>query len=567
MPRRRTATPSRARGVTIPPEMAPDRIFHHGKVVTVDKDFSLAEAVAIKDGKFIAVGKNAAVRRLAGRKTEMVDLGGKTVIPGIIDSHIHAFAYGLRAFKQLYFETGEIYTRERVLQIIKDRVARTPPGEWIVARGPDSLDFFKDGRLPNRWELDPVTPNNPLYWNVHGHVGQVNSYGLRLAGITRDTPAPKGGIIGRRADGEPTGLLLEGSAHAPVTRLLPQYTFNEKLEAVKRGAQRFAEVGITSVMSPGEDKANFPVLIELWRRKELVVRWYQLIWFRPTEYGGKSSEEIEAGVRNLGPAMGFGDEWLRLGGIKLALDGGIEGTYTREPYTEEAQSQFGRSWHGMLVWDVKDFKNILRAAAKNDVRMFVHQLGDLALDITLDTMEEVHKEYPLVGKRWSLEHAGILPTKRNLEQAKRLGLQASTQQPMGWSIGLSFKKNWGERQGSNFAPNKTWSKAGVIVKAGSDAAPFDPMFGIWTYVTRKDLNGVVSDPAEKVTRKEALRFYTINGAYGTFEEDIKGSIEVGKLADMVVLSDDLLTVPADKIKGIKVEMTVIGGKTVFERKA
>ena len=549
----------------IPSELAPDLIIHSGRIVTVDEDFSITEALAIKGETLVAVGTNDEVVQLAGERTKIIDLEGKTVIPGIIDSHMHAFQYGLRAFKQLFFETEEILTKESVLETIKERADNTPPGEWIVIRGPYSLDFMEEGRLPDRWELDPVTPDHPLYWNVHGHVGQINSYAIKLAGITSRTRDPEGGLIERRSDGEPTGLLLESSAHVLVTRLIPDYSFEEKLDAEKKAVARFASAGITSLVNTGEDRENVLVLQELWRRKELVVRWHLAYWFRPADYNGKSYDQIEAAVRNVGPAIGFGDEWLKIGGIKLSLDGGIEGAYNREPFSQEAQQVLGEGWRGMLVWDKDTFRSVLRAAAKYDARMFVHVLGDAALDIALDTMEEVDQEYSIVGKRWTLEHGGLLPTRKNLEQAKRLGLVVSTQQAMGWSIGLSFKKSWGQKRGANLFPNRTWLDAGLVVKGGSDAAPIDPMFGIWSYVTRKDLAGEVSQPEQIISREEALRLYTINGAYGTFEEDVKGSIEVGKVADLVVLSDDLLTVPEEKIKDIEVLKTIIGGKIVYER--
>ena len=545
----------------IPDELAPDLILHNGKIVTVDGDFGIAEAVAVKGPRFVAVGGNDRVTGLAGSMTKLVDLGGKTMVPGLIDSHIHAFATGLRRAKQLNFSEWEGLSVDGMLAAVRERADATPPGDWVVVRGPYALDFIAEGRLPDRWELDGVTGDHPFYLMMQGHLGVVNTRALQMAGVTRETADPPGGKYLRDpATGELTGLMLEMTAFQPFLRLIPDYTFDEKMEATRKVMETFSSVGITSLLNPGEGRENVAVLEELGRRGELTVRWNVLYFGRATDYAGKSYEEAAAMLQSLGPAGGFGDEWLRIGGVKLMADGGFEAAYMREPYMEE---ELGDGWRGIPTWDPESLKTVLRAARDNSVGVFIHELGDAALDMVLDAMDDVDREGSIAGRRWTLEHGGILPTQRNLDQAKRMGIVVSTQQIMGWAVGATTRRFWGDRRGANMKPNRTWLDAGVVVKGGSDVAPFEPLRGIWSYVTRTNMAGEAMDPAEAITREDALRLYTINGAYGTFEEATKGSIEAGKLADMVVLSEDILTVPEDDIKDIQVLATYVGGKQVF----
>ena len=549
----------------IPPALAPDLLLHGGHVITVDDAGTTAEAIAIKGERIIAVGSDANLLALAGSSTRTIDLEGRTVVPGIVDSHIHAFGYGLdRAM--LSFATGEMLTLDGMLQRVAERAAETPAGEWIVARGPFSLEFVEGGRLPDRYELDRVAPNHPFYMNTQGHDVNVNSMALELAGITRDTPDPQGGTIVRDTEGVPTGELLEEFAWGPVERLIPAPTREALVEAARLAVRGLNAAGITSVIDMdgplSESREKIEILNELERSGELTVRWHVLTRFRGTEYAAASPAVIDEAVRDMGAPSGFGSDWVRIEGIKLSLDGGVQGAYMREPYGED---RFGPGYRGILRgWNQESLETVMRAAHRYDVRMFVHCVGDAALDLALDAMDAVNDDHPIAGLRWTLEHAGVNPTPKNLEQAARLGIVISTQQPMGWTIGKSFKRMWGDPLGSNWMPNQTWIEAGLVVKGGSDVAPIDPMLGLWTYVAREDVAGDVSDPAERLSPYQALRAYTINGAYGTFQEDVLGSIEAGKLADLAVLSDDPLTVPVDDIKEISVLMTVAGGRVVYE---
>ena len=459
----------------VPDELAPDLIMHHGKVITVDSDFRVAEAVAVRGCRFVAVGSNADVMALSGRQTEVLDLAGKTLIPGIIDSHIHAFSIGIRRAKYLNFSDDENLTLQGMMQSIGERAHAAPPGEWIVSRGPHALDFIEERRLPTRWELDTVTGDHPFYLMMQGHLGVVNSRALQLAGITKDTPDPTGGKYFRETDtGEPTGVMLEWPAFDPFLELLPDYSFEDKLNATRMVMKDFLAVGITSILNPGESRENITVLEELWKRKELTVRWNVLYFVWAKDYAGKSYQKMMAMLRDLGSASGLGDEWLKIGGIKTLADGGFEGAYMREPFLED---ELGSGWRGLPSWDEESLKTMLRAANDTNLQVFVHELGDAALDMVLDAMEEAHRERSISGKRWTLEHGGILPTQRNLDQVKCMDIVVSTQQPMGWAVGATTRRFWGPERGGNMKPNRTWLDSGVVVKGGSDVAPIDPMLG------------------------------------------------------------------------------------------
>ena len=552
-------------GPAVPPELAPDLILHHGTIITVDPDFRVVEAAAIKGSRFVAVGGNDHVLNLAGSRTLLVDLEGKTAIPGLIDSHIHAFGFGLHNTKHVNFSTGERLTVESMVARIGEWAKNTPPGTWIYGRGPYSLDFVAEGRLPNRWEVDAVTPENPFFMNTQGHVGLVNSYALRQAGITKRTPDPKGGKLVRDPQtGELTGIVYEFPAMNLFRRLIPKYSLEDNLKAVRWANEEFNRLGITSVVNLHMSREELAVLRQLGRDEELTTRWTAFLRTDPKVFVNKSDAEVEAEIRALGPPTRFGNDWLKINGIKIVLDGFVEAAYMREPYLEEV---FGRGWRGILLWDRKTLKSVLRGSAKYGIQVAVHVTGDAALDVALEAMDEVDREYSIAGRRWSLEHAGVMPTEKNLEITKRLKIIVSTEQSMGWSIGKTFKQVWGPEMGGIFAPNRSWLQAlgHPYLKAGSDNRPVDPFIGFWAYLAREDVDGQVSKSEEALTREDTLRLYTTNGAYGIFEEKDRGSIETGKLADLVVLSEDILSAPESRVREIRSVMTIVGGKTVFQQ--
>ena len=542
----------------VPEQVAADAIFFNGNVITVDDSFGIASAMAVKDGRFLAVGQDQDMLSLAGLATDRIDLEGQTVVPGLIDSHIHAIR-----------PTGHTVSLDEtrsiadILAAFEEKVGQVPPGTWIASFPFMSVDQIEEQRLPDRWELDGVSPDHPVFIFYHGHLVAVNSRALKEAGMTGATSG-RGWVIQDPSTGEPNGWLLEDTGQ----RILSFFSRGgpgEILEEIQRASRDLNAVGITSVIyqtagTPTRD--SFRALAQLRREGALTLRWrfnYSLPRAAPDEIAGT--------IANLGPPTGYGDEWLQMGGLgEISFDGWwepMDTAYVREPYAGSYSKHQGL---GDLRFTPESLKAVCLAAAENDIQMSVHVAGSAALDALLDIYEEVNQVHPISDKRWTIEHGAFLPTEKNLQQARSLGLIVTTQQSVSYFNPKAIRAMLGERRASNLFPNKTWLEGGVTVAGGSDfpASPLSPLLGIYASVTRKTISGELG-LEEAITRRQALELYTINAARISFEENLKGSIETGKLADFVVLSDDLLSVAEEEIKSIEVLRTVVGGETVYER--
>lgn len=560
--------------------LTPDLILYNGKIVTVDKDFTIAEALAIYDGKFVAVGRNEEVLELAGDKTRRVDLKGKTVIPGLIDNHTHQILTGLEApGMDVKVDIARLESIAEIVKAIGEKVKTLKPGEWIET----SLMYrgrLKEGRFPNRWDLDPVSPNNPVYIFQSGKNIIVNSYALKLAGITKDTPdpnePPEGKIVRDPKTGEPTGHLIAGAADRFRKTLWQKmgkkpkmwdflyYPKEAQVKGLKLVQRYYNSCGVTSVRDMGVSPDEIEAYQELWSRGEMTVRT-NLILGIPARY--LSLEEIEEYIdKYIGPKTGFGDEMLNLGGIKIVMVN-----------------------DGYWALSKEKVRAIILAANRNGWQLNIHTATGAvpeALELVLETLEEANKERPIAGRRFSLEHGLPARGKDIYARLKKLGLIVASNQLLSYyasarsafmgkvmdEIGISkVKLGEGKERAIREWGNayREWLDNGLVVTGGTDNPavfydPEHPLLGIYSLVTQDTLAGVL-EPDQKVTREEALRIYTINNAYATFEENKKGSIEPGKLADLAIISDDLLTVPEEKIKDIKVLMTIVGGKIVYKR--
>lgn len=541
-------------------------ILYNGKVATVDKDFSIAEAVAIADHRFARVGTNKEIRALARADTEQIDLKGKTVVPGFIDSHNHASEVGIDALRPNFENCATIAD---VVKVIKRVVEDTDSGKWIISSSsgkvaPENMaSALKEGRFPTRWDLDPVSAENPVVL-FSPHILIVNSYILRLFNVNKDTPSPPGGeIVKDQETGEPTGVFKERAAMM-ISENFPATEYHEHKAALKEMCRLYNAVGLTSVVQHGADDSTMKALRELSSDGQLTVRIYAHVWYMEPE---KSSDEIDGDFQRIAYATGrgFGDDMLKIGGIKLVMDGGagIGTCLQRFKYL----SAEGIESHGIQLIPVERFSELSLLAAKNNLRMAVHDTGGGAIDIVLDTWEEVNKQFPIANKRWVNVHCQF-PTKKNMKQVKKLGTLIPTQTIFLYTMGSGYVKYYGREVADNAIPVKDWLRNGIRVGLGSDAPinPYDPILGIWHACTRIANSGEVIGPNQRITPEEALKCYTINNAYFSFEENIKGSIESGKLADLVVLSKDILTCPIEEIRGTKVLMTMVGGKVVYKGK-
>jgi predicted amidohydrolase YtcJ len=535
-----------------------DMILHGGKILTVDDDFSTAQAVAIDEGRILAVGSDEDVMQFSGSDTREVDLGGNTVIPGLIDSHLHQLRGALNAQHVSLLEARSI---EDVQAAIEERVGETTSGEWVQASSAWHESLLEEGRLPTVSDLDPVSPDNPVFIPRGGHVATVNSAALEEAGITEETEDPEGGVIVRDDSGEPTGVLLE-SATALVEDLLPPPPPpEEQAELLKDYMSELNSYGITGVTDPGLNDDQISLYTDLWRNNELSVRTNML-------YGNFAGTEEEAEHATSTYETGFGDAMLSFDGMKVQPDGGVEGARLSDPYEIVEGQQTDPDYYGELLLPpggTEELQSAFSLAAEAGWQVQAHGVGDVTIDTVVDAYEEVNQETSLGPLRWTVMHI-FLPTQESLEKMKDMEI-LSTAQDHPVLLGQNMVNYWGTDRASYAIPIRTLLDEGIMTGGGTDAPvlPANPFVSMWWMVARDTLAGETLGPEQAITREEALRLYTIDSAYTQFAEEETGSIEVGKLADLVVLSEDILTVPEENIKDIEAQMTLLDGGIVYER--
>ncbi len=539
-----------------------DLVIKNGKIITVDAHDTNAEAVAVLNGKFVRVGINDDVTPLIGEDTKVINLAGKTLVPGFIDAHTHpvstgAFFYSL----DLIDVAAELNPSIVDLQKrIRERVKETLKGDWIGGRNyvPERM---KEKRWPTREELDAVAPDNPLIIIIRGyHAHVVNSRALELAGITKDTTNPEGGVIDKDpVTGEPTGILRD----VPIMEsLVPQPTLKDLKAGLARMSEEYVKTGVTSTGEAGapDTPESFRAYQEAVAEGNLKIRTYLMIY-----------EEFYR-ANDLGLRTGYGNDMLRLGGVKIIMDGSIQ-CYTcafNEPYI----SKDTKGMEG-LRYTQEQINEIVTESHRLGYQVAIHAQGDYTITMAVNAIEQAMEKYPRPDPRHRIEHC-LCPTQADLVRMNRLDIIADFYLFHPWYWGDQHINDFiGEERASRMVPAKTAINMGIISCAHSDCPvctpnnpvwPSNPLWGMWCAVHRKTRSGVDIGPKEKLSPMEALRVYTINGAYASFEEDIKGSIELGKLADMVVLSDNPLEIDPWEIRNITVEKTIIGGEIVYEHK-
>lgn len=540
-----------------------DLILYNGKIVTVNREFDIESAIAIRGKNILAVGKDDTIRALAGPDTRIIDLKGKTVIPGLIDGHYHFMN------KAVSFNLGVgvalVESIEEMVKRIKKKVDQTPPGELVYTTSGWLPQQFTENRVPTRYDLDPVSPNNPVIV-VGGHSIYLNTYALRQAGISRETVSPEGGTISMDPEtGEPTGRLIENAARLARKKwTIGAATHEQKLEAIRASQKKLNAVGITSIREPGISAADMRVYQELRDNGELTVRVSMNYSLDPS----KPTEQLIKQLETWGVSTGFGDSMVRLDGIgEFGIDGGFEGGLMSQPYLHAPGNEDPKEYFGLQRIPTEKFEQVLQAMSRLGWRACIHIVGDRGLDIALDAYEKASQVKPIAPKRWVIEHAHYTRP----DQFKRindLSLVISTQfHPYMAAQNMTYF--WGEERASKTMRMRDWLDAGLIVGGGSDwtLLPADPFWMIYFWVTRDTRLGGKIGVDQRISREEALRVMTINNAYITFEENVKGSLEPGKLADLVVLSDDILTVPDSQIRDVAAQLTMVGGEIVHGNSA
>jgi predicted amidohydrolase YtcJ len=550
-----------------------DLIVHKAKVVTVDANFSMAEAVAVKDGRIVAVGTNDAVLKLRGPKTRVIDAAGKTVLPGLYDSHVHPVG---AATSELNAPLPRLKSLNDAFEYIRKKAETTPDGGWIVLyyAFPTRLD---EARFPTKAELDAAAPKHPVLYHA-GPAGMVNSMALKVSGITRETV--NAAVVKDPKTGEPTGMIR---ANYGVLKGVPsessKSTAEAKRAAVKKLFRLYNEQGLTSVADRNAGRDALDLYLDLKKHDELTVRVNVARSFSPSSSREEVVRKLEAlpGKDNLGGPTGVGDDWVRIGPIKLFLDGGmLNGTaYMREPWPPGPTYQITESdYRGLLFIKPDVLQMVIEEGAKRKWQMTAHTAGEGAMDNLLDAYEAVNRMVPIKDMRMCITHANF-PSKRNLERCRELGVCADVQPAWFYKDGTTLLHVLGEKRVRWFQPYKSWLEY-TTIGGGSDhmirldsleaTNPWNPWLGIWVTLARTTERGDTINPEERLTREQAIRLYTTNNAYLHHEEQKKGSLEVGKLGDLILIDRDVLTCPPEAVRDTKVLLTVVGGKVVYERK-
>ena len=530
---------------------AADLIIRNAHIVTVDDHFSIARAAAVRDGRFIAVGSDAAVLQTKGPNTRVVDLRGQTVLPGFNDTHVH-----LTAGKDLETQVDltDIHSINDIRAAIAARARQSKAGDWIVGTRGWWEYQLAEKRLPTRADLDVAAPNNPV--SIPGpHYVIVNSMALKLAGVTRDTPDPQGGQIYRDATGEPTGLLMDNAARF-VRKFMPSATHAQKLAGMKRVLALVNSHGLTSVGDPSGSADDAAMYRALRDGGQLTVRVDFAYNIDPAE----PLDKVEAELKALPKPGSDGDGMFRSDEIgETGLDGAELTALLERDYP-------GRSgYRGLQKVPNEQFKRFAALVAKYGYRLRPHAVGDAAIDEALDAFEYANSQVPIVKCRWMIDHAFLLGP-QHYDRVKRLGLIINSQYMHNYQLGQLILKAWKRPLADRSEPYAEWLRNGIMFAGGSDGPisyHAEPLLEIYGEVTRGTGWGGRLGPDQGISREEAIRSVTINGAYTTFEEGEKGSIEPGKYADFVVLSGDILKVPAERIRDLKVRATVLGGRTVY----
>ena len=518
----------------------------------MDPERPRAEAFAVRGGRIAYVGDRSIAKEAAGAGAKEVAHG--TVIPGIIDSHNHMLWTAVQRTQADISACGSI---DAALASLRRYAEAHPEREWIVSGSGWHVEGFAEKRYPTRQELDTVSRERPIYLPRVGHAAAANSEALRRAGITRQTPDPVGGRIERDAAGEATGLLLEPPAFNLVGRIVPPPSRAERADALRQMQKAYLAAGICGVIDPGLAPDDMAVYEDLWRAGELTVRSVVM----PLAQTHDDPEEVLARLRAWGVHTGFGDERLKLGGVKIFLDGGASlGTaLMREPWPDE------KCRCGIQVTHTDTFHRIVELCAASGWSVGVHTVGGKAIDIALSVFEEVDKRHSIRDLRFHLIHAYLWPTAENIATARRLKVGVATQASMQYQFAPILVRRFGPELVGRATPVKSWIDGGITVGGGSDSpvTPYPPLLGIWHAVTRHvDVLGKPLGSEEAVTAEQALAMYTRGSAWLAFSEHERGMLRAGMLADWVALSEDPLKVEPMRLREIRVQATAVGGQLV-----
>lgn len=524
----------------------PELILHNANIITSNPLQPKCEAIAISKGKIVAVGTNSDILNLAGSNTKKLNIGLKTITPGFIDAHSHPAYSGYRHLRNVDCDLRSI---KAIQKAIKTEVLKKAPGEWVSGFKYDDTKTV-EGRYITRYDLDEITSDHPIkIQHRGGHTAYTNSIALKLAKIDRETPDPPGGQIVRDENGEPTGLLKENAVDL-VDQLIPnELTTEDRQAGVKLFSEMISKSGITSVTDAYGRPSDLMAYRDAYSADELSSRIYCMIGYHNID------EMISKGVKT-----GDGNNWVRVGGMKITCDGSISERTARlsKPYIGRPND------FGIIVMDEDELYDYAIKAHKANWQIGIHANGDVGIDKSLNVFERIQKEYPRKDPRFRLEHCTVV----NSDLIQRIKKINAIPCPFSTYVYFHGEKmvNYGKERLENMFAVKSFLDAGINVTQTSDypPGPYEPMMALQSSVTRTDMSGNIWGPSQKISVEEAIKVGTINGAYASYEENIKGSLETGKLADLVVLEKDPAKVDPLSIIDIKIERTMIDGKWVYE---
>ena len=519
-----------------------DLILTNGKIITVDDEFSIRDTVIVDDGRILETG--GAELTLKYQSEETVDLQGKVLMPGFNDSHTH-----IRGRPQRYIELGDVSSISEIQDLIRTKITEIGEGEWVTGYG-WSEDELEEGRRPLRADLDAAAPNNPvILTRAGGHSAVVNSSALNRADVTLATPQPEGGVIERGQDGQLNGVIRE--RQELVGRLVPDSTYEELIASLETNLNDLLRLGITSITDASKPPGQFAMWEELYRTAKLPLprSQVQFQWF-----------DVD-GINDVKARVGKGTDFLKIGPIKVFADGGFTGpaAYTLEPYRNQGE------YRGYLNMSPRELAAHLNEIHDAGWQIGIHAIGDAAIVMVVNILADALERNPREDHRHYLNHFSMRPPELTMDLMAEHQIHITQQPNFTYTLEGRYVDNLDGWRLQHNNPLRSPMDHGIKVAISSDILPIGPMVGIYAAVTRKGMTGTVYGADEAITREEAIRAYTATGAYLNFEEDIKGSIEPGKFADMIVLSDDILSVTDEQIMDIQVLGTYVDGKLVYSR--